>query len=69
DPDCIKVSARSINDFPVSEICKDLFNGGGHRMAAGGEFRGNLSDCRQRLIDAMGDYDIYLGHNLPRIEI
>lgn len=69
DPDCIKVSARSINDFPVSEICKDLFNGGGHRMAAGGEFRGSLAECRQRLIDAMGDYDHYLGHNLSKIEI
>ncbi len=69
DSDCIKVSARSINNFPVSEICKDLFNGGGHRMAAGGEFKGSLSECRQLLIDSMDNYDKYLGSDLPRIEM
>lgn len=60
DPDCIKVSARSCRDFPVSEICKDLFNGGGHIQAAGGEFKGTLEECRKKLIDAMGDYDKFL---------
>ena len=34
DPDCIKVSARSTDNFPVSEICKELFGGGGHVQAA-----------------------------------
>lgn len=60
DDDCVKVSARSCDDFPVSEICKDLFNGGGHRQAAGGEFYGSLQDCRQKLISAMANYDSYL---------
>ena len=60
DPDCIKVSARSCRDFPVSEICKDLYNGGGHLMAAGGEFKGSLQECRQILLDNMKKYDRFL---------
>lgn len=60
DPDCIKVSARSCDGFPVSEICKDLYGGGGHVQAAGGEFYGSLEECRQLLIDAMPKYDKYL---------
>lgn len=60
DKDCIKVSSRSIKDFPVSEICARLFNGGGHRQAAGGEFYGSLEDCRILLLERMGEFDVYL---------
>ena len=60
DPDCIKVSCRSQEGFPVSEICKDLFNGGGHLQAAGGEFHGTLEECREVFLNHMGDYDKYL---------
>ena len=60
DPDCIKVSARSCDNFPVSEICKNLYGGGGHRQAAGGEFHGSLEECRKILIDSLPDYDKYL---------
>ena len=60
DSDCVKVSARSVNNFPVSEICKDLFGGGGHIQASGAEFRGSLSDCRKILVDSMNYYDKYL---------
>lgn len=58
--DCIKVSARSCNGFPVSEICKNLYGGGGHLQAAGGEFRGSLEECYRKLVEAMPDYDRYL---------
>lgn len=60
DSDCIKVSARSCNEFPVSEVCKDLYGGGGHLQAAGGEFYGSLEECRKLLVDSMGKYDRYL---------
>lgn len=62
DPDCIKVSARSVNNFPVNQICEDLFNGGGHIQAAGGEFYGTLEECQKILINAMPNYDKYLTH-------
>ncbi len=64
DPDCIKVSARSVGNFPVSEICKQLYGGGGHLQAAGGEFYGSLDDCRKILEDHMDDFDKYLAGNM-----
>lgn len=63
DPDCIKVSARSCYGFPVSEICKTLYGGGGHIQAAGGEFHGSLEDCRKLLVDNMDKFDKYLRHS------
>ena len=35
-PDKVKLSLRSVGDFPVNEVCKKYFNGGGHRNASGG---------------------------------
>lgn len=57
DADCIKVSARSVGDFPVNEICKKLYGGGGHVMAAGGEFTdGSLHECKRLLIESLPQY-------------
>lgn len=68
DSDCIKVSARSVGSFPVSEICKQLYGGGGHLQAAGGEFHGSLEDARKILIDNMGKFDKYLASmSLPKL--
>lgn len=69
DPDCIKVSCRSKYEFPVSQICKDLFNGGGHRMAAGGEFHGSLEECREIFIQNIKNYDIFIPKKLEKLEI
>lgn len=41
----VKVSMRSVGDFPVNELCKNHFGGGGHLNAAGGEFNGTLDEC------------------------
>lgn len=60
DPDCVKISARSCDNFPVSEICKQLFGGGGHLQAAGAEFHGSLQECKKILTDHLKDYDKYL---------
>lgn len=40
----IKLSLRSIGDFPCNEICSKYFNGGGHKNAAGGNSNENLED-------------------------
>lgn len=69
DPDCIKVSARSRYDFPVSRICSDLFNGGGHLQASGGEFHGTLEECRELLLANMDRYDCYLPSKLDRLDV
>lgn len=68
DADCIKVSTRSKYDFPVCDICSDLFNGGGHLMAAGGEFYGSLEECRQTLLDNIKNYDRFLPAKLEKLE-
>lgn len=60
DPDCVKVSARSVANFPVNKLCEDLFNGGGHIQAAGGEFYGTIDECEQILLKSMSKYDKYL---------
>lgn len=69
DSDCIKVSTRSKFDFPVCDICKDLFNGGGHLMAAGGEFYGPLQDCKDLFLKNMSKYDRHLPQKLDKIEL
>lgn len=69
DADCVKVSARSRYDFPVCDICRDLFSGGGHLMAAGGEFYGSLDDCKKLFADRMKDYDRFLPAKIERLEI
>lgn len=70
DSDCVKVSARSVGNFPVSEICKQLYGGGGHLQAAGGEFYGSLEDCFKRLESHMGEFDNYLaGMTLGKLTI
>lgn len=69
DSDCIKVSTRSKFDFPVCDICRDLFNGGGHLMAAGGEFYGSLEECVDIFKQHISDYDKYLPSKLEKLEI
>ncbi len=69
DEDCIKVSARSINNFPVSRICEELFGGGGHVMAAGAEFHGTLEEARRMVVEALPKYDKYIKGHPDRIEL
>lgn len=45
DSDYIKVSLRSVGEFPCNEFAKQYFNGGGHKNASGGEFYGTLADA------------------------
>ncbi len=41
----IKISMRSQGDRPVNIFCNEVFNGGGHKNASGGEFYGSLTDA------------------------
>lgn len=43
----VKVSMRSLDKFPVNELCKQYFGGGGHLNAAGGEYAGTLDEAAQ----------------------
>lgn len=52
----IKISLRSIGDFPCNEICSTYFNGGGHRNAAGGSSDENLAATVQTFKSILPTY-------------
>ena len=41
----IKISLRSVGDFPCNKFAAEYFNGGGHKNASGGEFCGTLNEA------------------------
>ncbi|MDR2385435.1 MAG: bifunctional oligoribonuclease/PAP phosphatase NrnA [Tannerella sp.] len=41
----IKISFRSLGDFPCNKFAAKYFNGGGHKNASGGEYYGKLDDA------------------------
>ena len=45
DKDYVKISLRSVGDFPCNEFAARYFHGGGHKNASGGEFYGTLNDA------------------------
>lgn len=60
DPEYIRISARSVEPFPVADVCTDVFGGGGHPQAAGAEFKGSLEECKRKLVEALPSYDRFL---------
>lgn len=45
DKDYVKVSLRSVGDFPCNLFAEKFFNGGGHKNASGGEHYGTLDEA------------------------
>jgi len=41
----IKVSLRSVGEYPCNKFATEFFNGGGHLNASGGEFYGTLEEA------------------------
>ena len=60
DPDKIKISLRSQGVFPANKVSADLFNGGGHLNAAGGESYTTLEEAVQKFEEALDDYKDFL---------
>ena len=52
----IKISMRSKGDRPVNTFCHDVFNGGGHKNASGGEFYGPLEEAVERFMQHYKTY-------------
>ena len=53
--DAVRVSLRSVDDFPCNKMAEEFFNGGGHPNASGGELPFPLSDAvetAQKAIEA-----------------
>ncbi len=54
--DRVKLSLRSVGDFPANEICKKYFNGGGHRNAAGGSSEDSFKDVVVKFKNILQEY-------------
>ena len=52
----IKLSFRSQGDRPVNVFASEVFNGGGHANAAGGEYYGPLTEAVQLFLDNYAKY-------------
>ncbi len=57
EADYVKISTRSKGDCPVNVLCERYFGGGGHKNAAGGEWRGSLDEAVGRLLSVMDEFD------------
>lgn len=58
EKDVIRVSLRSVDDFPCNKMAEEFFNGGGHLNASGGELPFPLDEAiktAERAIDAYKD--------------
>jgi phosphoesterase RecJ-like protein len=60
DSDKIKISLRSQGTFPANKVSADLFNGGGHLNAAGGESYTTLQEAVTKFETALSDYKDFL---------
>ena len=58
DTDKIKISFRSRGTFPANKVASEIFNGGGHLNAAGGEYYGRMEDALRLLEDSLQKYII-----------
>lgn len=52
-PDQVKLSFRSKGDIDVNWLCKEFFEGGGHKNAAGGKSDVSVSETRERLMNIL----------------
>jgi len=60
DSDKIKISLRSQGTFPANKVSADLFNGGGHLNAAGGESYTTMEQAVAKFEAALSDYKDFL---------
>ena len=53
---CIRISLRSVDDFPCNEMAAEFFGGGGHKNASGGEVWGTMDDALALVKKAVQKY-------------
>ena len=51
-----KISFRSQGDRPVNSMAHEVFRGGGHMNASGGEFFGSVDEAAKKFIETMPKY-------------
>jgi phosphoesterase RecJ-like protein len=60
DTDKIKISLRSQGTFPANKVAAELFNGGGHLNASGGESYMSLAETVKKFEEALPNYKDFL---------
>ena len=53
----IKISLRSVGDFPCNQVAAQFFNGGGHLNASGGEFTGTMEEAIAQFEEALNAFE------------
>ncbi len=56
----IKLSFRSLGNFPANEIAKNYFEGGGHKNAAGGSSKVSLEETLKKFLSILPEYKAQL---------
>ncbi|HEX5625512.1 MAG TPA: DHH family phosphoesterase [Saprospiraceae bacterium] len=57
-PSIVKLSMRSKGDISVQQICRQYFNGGGHKNASGGSSRSTLEETIAKVKEAVAKTSI-----------
>jgi phosphoesterase RecJ-like protein len=52
----IKISFRSVGDFPANELAQKYFSGGGHKNAAGGRSKLSLEETVNKFKNLLPEY-------------
>lgn len=60
DTEKIKISLRSQGTFPANKVSADIFNGGGHLNAAGGESYTTMEEAVRKFEEALPNYKDFL---------
>lgn len=58
--DVVRVSLRSVDDFPCNKMAEEFFNGGGHLNASGGELPFPLEEAIKTAERAIKAYELQL---------
>lgn len=59
-PGIVKVSLRSVDDFPCNLMAEEFFNGGGHKNASGGRIQCTMDEAVERVKQAVNKYKKWL---------
>ena len=54
--DFVKVSLRSIGNFPVNKVSEEYFKGGGHINAAGGKSFATMAETESKFLEILNQY-------------
>jgi len=56
EKDIVRISLRSRGNFPTNQFANEVFGGGGHLNASGGEFNGKLEEALRLFEEALPRY-------------